>query len=33
LRDEIEFVLLDRVEHVVAEALVPAATTAGVGGS
>jgi ATP-dependent Lon protease len=33
LRDEIEFVLLDRVEQAVVEALEPAATTAGVGGS
>jgi ATP-dependent Lon protease len=33
LRDEIEFVLLDRVEEAVVEALEPVATTAGVGGS
>jgi ATP-dependent Lon protease len=33
LRDEIEFVLLDRVEQAVVEALEPAATAAGVGGS
>jgi ATP-dependent Lon protease len=33
LRDEIEFVLLDRVEEAVVEAIEPVATTAGVGGS
>ena len=33
LRDELEFVLLDRMEQVIAEALQPAPATAGVGSS
>ena len=33
LRDEIEFILLDRVEQAVVEALDPARTTVGVGGT